>query len=419
MRVKHVRVWGLLVILLTASGAVTPVEAQKSSTDWPQFRGVNRDGISAETGLSMGWPEEGPKEVWRQKVGPGYSSISIVGEHGYTMWAAELDGEPTEFAVAFDIATGKELWRTPVGERYDNEFGDGPRSTPTVDGKTVYVLSSRGDLLALKLDDGSEIWSMSLTEKFGGQMPYFGFSTSTLVDGNQLLIEGGGPDGKAYASLNKKTGEVNWTSGSPPDSGPGYNSPIAVTMGGERRYVYLLGDKMTCMDDKGNEVWTHPWPYPGETHAMPIFVPPNKIYASGAEGVGAQLVAVTEDGGKATVEEVWKTRLMKNHFSSAVIVDGYVYGFDNATLRAISVEDGETAWAKRGYGKGSLIYADGHLLVLSDKGLLLSIEATPEAYREKGRVQALSGKCWTNPTLSAGKLYLRNHDEMVVYDLTR
>jgi outer membrane protein assembly factor BamB len=407
------------VILLTASGAVTPVEAQKSSTDWPQFRGANRDGISAETGLSMGWPEEGPKEVWRQKVGPGYSSISIVGDRGYTMWAAELDGEPTEFAVAFDIATGKGLWRTPVGERYDNEFGDGPRSTPTVDGKTVYVLSSRGDLLALKLDDGSEIWSMSLTEQFGGQMPYFGFSTSTLVDGNQLLIEGGGPDGKAYASLNKKTGEVNWTSGSPPDSGPGYNSPIAVTMGGERRYVYLLGDKMTCMDDKGNEVWTHPWPYPGETHAMPIFVPPNKIYASGAEGVGAQLVAVTEDGGKATVEEVWKTRLMKNHFSSAVIVDGYVYGFDNATLRAISVEDGETAWAKRGYGKGSLIYADGHLLVLSDKGLLLSIEATPEAYREKGRVQALSGKCWTNPTLSAGKLYLRNHDEMVVYDLTR
>jgi hypothetical protein len=150
---------------------------------------------------------------------------------------------------------------------------------------------------------------------------------------------------------------------------------------------------------------------------MPLHVPPNRIFASGAEGVGAALLEIRPGADGTTVEEVWKTRFMRNHFSSSIVHEGYIYGFDNATLKCIAVEDGELAWAKRGYGKGSLIFADGDLIVLSDSGRLLLIEATPDGFKEKAAVQALEGRCWTAPSLAGARLYLRNHTEMVSYDL--
>ena len=145
----------------------------------------------------------------------------------------------------------------------------------------------------------------------------------------------------------------------------------------------------------------------------------DRFFASGAEGVGAHLLRVDENGKDSKVEELWQTRFMRNHFSSSVVHDGTIYGFDNATLKAISVEDGKLAWAKRGLGKGSLILADGHLLVLSDRGKLLLVEATPDQYTEKGSVQAMDGQSWTAPVLSNGRLYLRNHIEMVAFDLKK
>ena len=399
-----------LVTFVLASQLV----AKSSSKDWPQFRGVNRDGVSLETGLASSWPESGPNEIWRVPLGNGYSGISVVGDRIYTMFAAGEGDDAKEYAAAFEVKTGKEVWRTPMGPKYVNTFGDGPRSTPTVDGSTVYVLDSNGNLASLATKDGSEQWKLSLTETFGSRVPTFGFSTSVLIDGDRLIVEGGGKDGKSYAALNKKTGETIWTFGSGPDD-PSYNSPIKVKMNGKSCYVYIVGDKMECVGEDGKEHWSFPWQFPGETHGMPIFVAPNKIFAAGAEGVGGKLVEVKGD----TPEEVWATRFMRNHFSSSVVHDGYVYGFDNATLRSISLKDGETAWAKRGFGKGSLIVADGHLVVLSDAGRLLLVEATHEGYNEKGSVQALEGRCWTSPTIANGRLYLRNHDEMVSYDVTK
>ena len=319
---------------------------------------------------------------------------------------------PDEYAAAFDVNSGKELWRTAIGQKYDTEFGNGPRSTPTVDGDTVYVIGSRGDLAALSTEDGSVRFALSLTETFGGKIPHWGFSTSVLVDEDQLVVHAGGEDGKSYAGLDKLTGEVRWTSG----KGTGYNSPIAVTMNGKRRIVYLAGGQLRCIDREGDEVWTHEWPE-GETHATPLFIPPDRIYASGAEGVGAAVLEVVEKDGSATAEPVWESRFIRNHFNQSVIHDGHVYGFDNATIKCIDVADAKMTWRKRGLGKGSLVYADGHLYVLSDRGRLLLLEATPEGYVEKGSMQALEGRCWTSPTLAAGRLYLRNHGEMVSFDI--
>lgn len=406
----------LAVILLAGFGHTDAASSNgDSGHDWPQFRGVNRDGISHESGLLKSWPENGPKELWRVPIGEGYSAISIVGDRLYTMYGGKDGEEDVEFAAAFDAANGKELWRTRIGLKLDTQFGNGPRATPLVDGDMVYVMGARGDFAALKSDDGAEVWRVSIMESFGAGQPYWGFSSSAIMEDGQLLVETGGPEGKLFTGLDRKTGEARWSSGDGA-SEPSYNSAIGIDLGGQRQYVSISQDKLRAIDGTGAELWSYGLP-PGEKHASPVFIAPDRIFASGAEGVGGTLVRVKSDGETFDVSEVWKTRFMRNHFSSSVLHGDYLFGFDNATLKAIAVADAKMGWGKRGLGKGSLMYADGHLLVLSDQGRLLLVEATGDKYVEKGSVQALEGRCWTAPTLSGGKLYLRNHTEMVVYDL--
>ena len=406
-------VLGLLLLL-----SAMPTSAESTGTDWPQFRGPHRDGIARETGLLGTWPDEGPPELWRRPLGEGYSGITVVGNRLYTMYSAAVPAEEGkdpvdhEFAAAFDADTGKELWRLDVGEKLETEFGNGPRSTPAVDGDTVYYLSSHGRFVALSTTDGALRWDLDLAEDFGSERPYWGYSTSALVDGDKLILEAGGKDGKTLVALDKKTGKTLWARG---DAGPSYNSPLPVEMNGERRYVYVSGSNLFCIDADGKELWAHDWPR-GETHAMPVALGPGLIYASGAEGIGAQVVKV-DPKDETKVEQVWSSNKIRNHFSSAVVHDGVIYGFDNATLKAVAASDGSLVWAKRGLGKGSLILADGHLIVLSDRGKLLLVEVGTEKYVEKGKIQALNDLSWTAPTVSHGRLYLRNHQELVSFDL--
>lgn len=412
--------------LLATSAFAADMESADGAdgADWPQFRGIERNGISPETGLLDAWPEDGPPEIWRRPLGEGYAAITVVGDRLYTMYgemveSAEGEGEGEgesemtgrEFAAAFNRDTGEELWRIDIGAKLDTEFGNGPRSTPTVAGDTVYVLSGLGRLAALSTKDGSAKWQKELTEDFGAERPYWGFATSVLVDGDRVILEAGGSEGKTLVALNPANGDVIWSMG---DQGAGYNSPLRIERGGDVRYVHVVGGKLFSVDTEGNEVWSHDWPQ-GETHAMPAVAGDGLIYASGAEGVGAQLVKVADNGG--SVETLWDNRLLRNHFSSVVVHDGVIYGFDNATLKAASVEDGSLVWAKRGLGKGSLILADGHLIVQSDKGKLVLVETGTEKYSEKGSVQAMNDLSWTAPTLSRGRLFVRNHNEMVSYDL--
>ena len=403
-----------LILTLIAFLAAPPLLAAPESGDWPQFRGVHRDGISPATGLLKSWTEAEPKELWRQPLGEGYSAVSVADGRLYTMYATTEGEQKLEFAAAFQASDGKELWRTKIGEQLDTEFGNGPRSTPLVDGETVYVLGSHGNFAALNTADGTPRWNFQLTETFGSSRPYWGFSTSAVLEGDLLILEGGGPEGKSYSGIDKKTGDVKWTSG---EGGPGYNSPLPIDLHGQRQFVYIAGGLLRSIDAQGNELWSHPWPR-GETHAMPVFIAPDKIFASGVEAVGAALYQVSQEGEGWKVEELWRDRVMRNHFSSSLLHDDHLYGFDNATLKCIDPLTGEMKWGKRGFGKGSLIYADGHLLVLSDRGVLALVEASPEAYVEKGRFQALDGRTWTAPVVAGNRLYLRDHTQLVSYDLT-
>ncbi|HKH49088.1 MAG TPA: PQQ-binding-like beta-propeller repeat protein [Thermoanaerobaculia bacterium] len=400
----------LPILLLCGAGLALAAGADPSTgTDWPQFRGPQQNGVSLEKGLLRSWPESGPKILWKKPIGSGFSTVTVVGDALYTM---AVEGE-SEMAYRLRASDGEVVWRMPLGPVFPEIFGNGPRSTPLVEKDVVYVLSATGRLHALKMKDGSRLWEMDLVKELGSPTPQRGFATSPLVDGDLLLLEAGGTEGRAVVALDKTTGKIRWSA---LNGEPGYATPVAVTIDGVRQYVFVRGEgDIVSLRPDGKVHWQHPWR--AGAIASPLFLPPNRIFASATDDAGAVLVEIGQAEGKATVREVWNNRLMKNHFSSSVLYEGHIYGFDNASLKCIVAETGEQKWVQRGYGKGSLIAADGLLYILSDQGQLILAEATPEGFREKGKAQVLEGRTWTAPVLSHGRLYLRNDKEMIVVDV--
>ena len=384
-----------------------------ASGEWTQWRGPNRDGISQEEGLLKAWPEGGPQVLWRRPLGEGFSGISIAQGRLYTMFAAGDD----EFAVCLNASNGKEIWRVRVGEKFVERRGNGPRSNPTVDGDQVYVLGARGNLFALNSASGKKLWEHDFVKEFGSIVPTWGFSGSPLVENELLLLEIGGEEGKSVAAFNKKSGELVWTSHT---DRAAYSSPIAIDFNDVRQILFLTSKNLISVSPQDGQVyWTHPWlTHNGITVATPIFVPPDKIFISSSYDYGAALLKMKADSNALSVEEVWRSKVMKNHFNSSVLRGDYLYGFDDTVLKCIDANSGEEKWAARGFGKGSLFLAEGHLIVLGDAGRLALVEAIPAEYKEKASAQVLEGLCWTVPTLAGGKLYLRNIEEIISLDVT-
>lgn len=383
------------------------------AADWPQFRGPNRDGISRETGLLKSWPAGGPKVLWKIPMGEGYSQPAVSKGRLFILYGEGSN----DYAAAYDAATGRQLWKVPLGPKFISDQGNGPRSTPTVDGDLVYALTATGRLAALRAADGKKVWEHDLRAKFGADPPQWGVSTAPLVEGNLLLLDAGGSDGKSLVALDKKTGKTVWTAQS---EIAGYAAPIAITVGGVRQVVFFTGRAVLSVSPKdGRLFWRVPWKTDWDVNAAtPIFVPPDKVYISSGYGTGAALFKIEVRDNRVHAEEVWRSRGMKNQFSSSVLYNGHIYGFDNSVLKCIEAATGKEKWKESGFGHGSLILADGHLVVLSERGKLLLVEATPAGYQEKGSGQILSGKCWTAPTLADGRLFLRNEEEMLALSWT-
>ena len=400
----------------TAAAAVLVLAAAvahpSNAADWPQFRGPHRDGISAETGLATSWPDGGPKVLWRTPLGEGYSGLAVVGGRLFTLFSDDQD----ELVVALDAASGKELWRFRLDAKYVDGQGSGPRSTPTVDDGVVYALGARGKLAALDASTGKRLWSQDLKSAFGARAPTWGVSTSPLVEGDLLLLDAGGKPGAALVALHKGSGVVAWTSET---DKAGYAAPITVTLAGRRQVIFFTGSRLVAVaPEDGSPLWDVGWSTSYDVNAAtPIFIAPDKIFVASGYDTGGALFRIVAQGQSLRATEVWRTRGMKNQFSSSIYKDGHLYGFDNAILRCLDASTGEERWKARGFGHGSLTYADGHLIVLGDRGNLALVEATPAEYREKATAQPLTGKCWTVPTLAGGRLYLRNEREVVALEV--
>jgi len=392
-----------LISLVAASGA--------QADDWPQFRGPNRDGISTETGLLREWPSEGPQELWRRDLGAGYSAVSIVGDTLYTMFSDESG----EYAIALAASDGSELWRHRLDDQFTSGHGHGPRATPTVADGVVFAHGARSQLAALDATTGDLRWQRNLKDDFGARVPRWGASSSPLVEGDLLIVDAGG-ETSSVLGLDKRTGVVVWSA---VEDQAGYSSPVAVTVHDKRQVLALTANRLVAIAPEDGEVlWSLPWKTSWNVNAtMPVFVPPSSIFLATGYRTGAALIDVKTSPTGLEVHEVWRNPKMRNQFSNSVVYDGYVYGFDNTTLRCLDLATGEERWAERGYGHGSLTVIDGQLLVLSDRGELLLASPDPGGFVVANSTTLFQGKTWTVPTFSEGRLFVRDGKELLALDL--
>ncbi|MFN3649804.1 MAG: PQQ-binding-like beta-propeller repeat protein [Armatimonadota bacterium] len=408
------------VLLLTAlSAAAVAVSAQERGGEWAQWRGPNRDGISRETGLLKSWPQGGPRLLWKSEgLGGGYATPSVAGGRIYGMGYRGDD----EVVWALDERTGQPVWSTRIAAaNHDVGYGEGSRSTPTVVGNRLYVLGVSGDVVCLNTADGKPVWQKNLVREFGGAVPNWGYSESPLVDGQKVIVTPGGPQATLVA-LDRNSGNVIWRSQVPQGDPAHYASAIAAEVDGVRQYIqFLHGGVVGVAAEDGRFLWRYNRPASGTANiATPVFQD-NMLFAAAAYNVGGGLVKLARTPNGVSAEEVYFTRDMKNKHGGMVLVDGYLYGFDDpGTLTCVEFKTGETKWQNRSVGgNGSVVYADGNLYCRSQSGPVALVEANPSQYVEKGRFepQRSNKNAWAHPVIAGGKLLLRDQDFMLCYDV--
>ena len=409
------RMLGVAVIVLLGTAQRSPAEPG----NWPQWRGPDRTDLSAETGLLQSWPEGGPKRVWlNEDIGLGYSGPAIMDGQLYIMGAR---GEK-EFLLALDAADGRELWAVEIGELLKNNWGDGPRGTPAVDGQYVYALGGHGNLVCALRADGTVRWTKSMKD-LGGKLPNWGYTESPLVDGDHVICTPGGEQG-AVAALNKLTGEPVWQSKEFKD-GAQYASIMPIAHDGQRQYVQLTMKHVVGLNPQTGEVlWTSDWPGRTAVIPTPIYAQ-GQVYVTSGYGVGCKLIRLN---GTPQPEEVYANKNMKNHHGGVILLKGNLYGYsDNVGWLCQDFETGEEVWSeKKPLGKGAIAYADGQFYCLDESsGDVVLIDASPEGWNERGRftiepqteLRKPSGRIWTHPVIVDGRLYLRDQELLFCYDV--
>ncbi len=368
--------------------------------DWPWWRGPNHNGISEETDWVASWPEGGPKVFWKATVGVGFSTISVSEGKAYTMGNA--GDKDTVFC--FDAATGKEIWKHTYNQRLDKSYYEGGTlaSVTVADGR-VYTVSKDGKAFCLDAESGKVLWRKAFIKDLGIERTTWGFSGSPLVIDN-LVIYNAGATGLA---LNRDDGSVVWRG---PKSPGGYATAVPYTMDG-RKCVALFGfQEVLGLDvSTGEELWGHKWKTKYDVHAADPIIVGKQVFICSGYGEGCALLELESNDGKYKVKQLWRNRNMRNKMNASVLRDGYIYGVDEGgELRCLDFKTGEMLWQQPGFGQGSLMAADGKLIVLGEKGNLVIAQAGPHGYKEISAAKILPFKCWTVPVLANGRIYARN-----------
>jgi len=400
-----------------------PAPSERPRFDWPQWRGPDRSDVSRETGLLKDWPSEGPKLLWTyEDAGAGFSGPSVVGDRSFSMGA---DAQ-AEYVFCLDVKNGTKLWSVLVGPRLENNWGDGPRSTPTVDGNRVYALGGKGNIVCLELANGNKVWEKSLVKDLSGNVPGWGYCESPLVDGDKVVVTPGGGKG-AIAALDKKSGDVLWQSKGFTD-GAQYSSLVISNAAGIKQYVQMTATSVAGVAaDDGRLLWRHECGNPVAAVPTPI-VQDDLVYSMSGYGAGCRLVKVMPKGdGKQKEEEVYANKAISNHHGGVVKVGDYLYGYsDNGDWMCQEFKTGKVAWKERKLGKGCLTCADDRLYLCSeDDGTCVLIEPSPDGWKEHGRfkipqqtkLKRKSGHIWTHPVVANGRLFLRDQELIFAFDV--
>jgi outer membrane protein assembly factor BamB len=399
--------------------ALALVALPAAADDWTQWRGPDRSDISHETETLKEWPEGGPKQLWLFKdAGVGYSGFAVVEDTLYTMGSRD----DFECLIALNVGDGTEKWATAIGPRLENNWGNGPRDTPTVDGDFVYCMTAPGELACCRVEDGSIVWHVALTTDFGGQVPNWGYCESVLVDEGKVICTPGGEQGTMLA-LDKQTGEKVWQSKNITKPAH-YSSVIVAVHEGRRQYIQLLMDELIGVDaGTGDVIWSTPWV--GQTAVIPTPIyHDGYVYISSGYGAGCKMVKI--EGDKAV--DVYENKTMKNHHGGVILVGDYLYGHsDGVGWLCQEFKTGEKVWStKDELGKGCLTCVDGMLYLMGeDNAEVVLIEASPAGWHEHGRftlepkttLRKPSGRIWTHPVVANGRLYLRDQELLFCFDV--
>jgi len=425
-------------VALTLFCAVSAVlvAAAPDSAGWPQWRGPGRDGVSKDTGLLNQWPAAGPALAWKSTgLGGGFSSLAISGGKIFTL--GDRDG--AQHAIALNQADGKVLWTGKVGPVWEDQYG-GPRSTPSVDGDSVYVLGSDGDLVAFETATGRERWRKSLPGDFGGKvMSSWKWAESPLVDGDRVIVTPGGPTALMVA-LDKKTGKEVWrtltpTLGAKGRDGAGYSSVVISNGAGVKQYVQLTGRGLVGVRaSDGKFLWSYNQVANDVANISTPIVKGDHIFASTGYQTGSVLLKLAPAADKGVeAKEVYflPSKTLQNHHGGLVLVGDHLYGghgHNKGFPVCVEMATGKVVWGGEGSdilapgtGSAAVTAADGHLYFRYQNGKVALIEATPQGYKLKGSfdVPEVNRPSWSHPVIVGGKLYLREQENLYVYNVKK
>ena len=400
-----------------------------ATSDWPQWKGPERNGTSPEKGLLKQWPAGGPKLLWQvNDIGDGYSTPVVVGNRIYLM---SNNGMENEFVAALSTQDGKVIWTQRVGN-VGNPNQNPPyakaRSTPTIDGNFIYALGSDGDIACLELKTGKIRWSKNIRKEFGGTPGEWAYAESPLVDGDVVVVTPGGAQATMVA-LNKKTGALIWKSAIPDGEAAGYASAIVVQGGGRKQYVQLLPKGIVGVDAKtGQFLWRYAEVAKGPAQYFTPVARGEFVYG-GALGIGGGLVRLKPEGNGVAAEQVYFIRGLPNGIGGAVLLGDHIYGTEaRQALVAAEFTTGKVKWKSDNFGWASVAAADGHLYCHFITGEMVLVEANPEGFREKGRftppnppkkkqVGQFPEAAFAYPVIANGRLYIRDLGTLWAYDI--
>lgn len=390
-----------------ASKQPTTTPTNERRAEWPGFRGPKRDGVVRGVKIKTDWTAFPPVELWKHPVGPGWSSFAVSGDLFYTQ---EQRGENEE-VVCYKMSTGQPVWSHRDNARFfESNGGAGPRATPTLSGGRVYTFGATGILNVLDAATGAVVWSRNVSSDTSTQVPFWGFSSSPIVIGDEVVIAASGQ----LVAYEAATGKKRWVG---PNGTGSYSSPQLVTIGGVTQ-VLLMTEKgaLSVAPADGKQLWSYTWSV--NTIVQPAVTADGDVLIT-SQADGARRLAVAHNASGWNVSERWTSNGLKPYFNDFVIHKGYAYGFDGRILSCIDLNDGQRKWKGGRYGNGQLVLLPDQdlLLVLSEEGELALVKAAPDQFTEIAKLPAIEGKTWNHPVLVGDTLLVRNGEEMAAFKL--